>query len=520
MLGLAPVLLLPVLAAVGTRDGGAEGLRGRRRDGVGGLGARSTSGRRRLVAEGVLVLAAVAAVATLRQRGLAPPAVATSGAVSPAALDTSPDPLLAAAPLLIGLVTAVLVARLAPLPLRRLADRASRRSGAVTFLGAARSGRDQVAGTLPVLVVLLAISTCVLGVIVSGTAQRGLRTASWEEVGAEARITSLGLTAEEVAAGAEVPGVDGLAAVSVSRGQFEAATREGAVEVFAADPAALAAVQEVVPGAPPLPDDLASTGGTRVPVVVSSGTAAVGEAITVTSGGFVLDAVVVGTADRLVSLSGSGAWVLVDPRALDDAGFRYPLPRIALVDLEPGLAEARGDDLDDVETGLREALGTGSPLRTRADAEQGIADRPLVAGTLGSFGYAAGLSAVLCALAMLLTLVAAAAERVRLLSRLRTLGLDGRQSGALVAWEAAPVVVPGVLVGLVVGVAVTLAIYPALDLRSFTGGQDRPALALDLGLLAGSVGGVLVASALAVVLAVLSGSRARLGTLLRVGDET
>ncbi len=127
---------------------------------------------------------------------------------------------------------------------------------------------------------------------------------------------------------------------------------------------------------------------------------------------------------------------------------------------------------------------------------------------------------MLCALAMLLTLVAAAAERVRLLSRLRTLGLDGRQSGALVAWEAGPVVVPGVLVGLVVGVAVTLAIYPALDLRSFTGGQDRPALALDLGLLAGSVGGVLVASALAVVLAVLSGSRARLGTLLRVGDET
>ena len=519
VLGLAPVLLLPVLAAVGTRDGGAEGLRGRRRDGVGGPGARSTSGRRRLVAEGVLLLATVAAVATLRQRGLAPPAAATSGAVSPAVLDTSPDPLLAAAPLLIGLVTAVLVARLAPLPLRRLADRAARRSGAVTFLGAARSGRDQVAGTLPVLVVLLAISTCVLGVIVSGTAQRGLRTASWEEVGAEARITSLGLTAEEVAAATEVPGVDLLAAVSVSRGQFEAATREGAVEVFAADPASLAAVQEVVPGAPSLPADLASTGA-GVPVVVSSGTAAVGEAITVTSGGFVLDAVVVGTADRLVSLSGSGAWLLVDPRALDDAGFRYPLPRIALVDLEPGLAEARGDDLDDVETGLREALGTGSPLRTRADAEQGIADRPLVAGTLGSFGYAAGLSAVLCALAMLLTLVAAAAERVRLLSRLRTLGLDGRQSGALVAWEAGPVVVPGVLVGLVVGVAVTLAIYPALDLRSFTGGQDRPALALDLGLLAGSVGGVLVASALAVVLAVLSGSRARLGALLRVGDET
>ncbi len=524
LLGFAPVVLLPALAAAGTRDGGAEGLRGRRRDSAGGLaGLRSGPGRRRLVAEGVLLLATAAAVLTLRQRGLEPAPVDTRGGAVPAeALVTAPDPLLAVAPLLIGLVTAVLVARLAPLPLRRFADRAARRTGAVTFLGAARAGRDQVAGTLPVLVVLLAISTCVLGVVVSGTAQRGLRTASWEEVGAEARTTSLGLTAEEVEAGREVPGVDGLAAVSVSRGEAESSTREGAVEVFAVDPTDLAAVQRPVPGAPALPEGLSADPGASgpVPVVVSTGVAAVGEQVTVTSGGAVLDALVVGTADRLVSLSGTGDWVLADPVALDAAGWAYPLPRIALVDLAPELAEARGAQVDEVEAGLREALSTGSPLRTRADAEEGIAERPLVSGTLGSFGWAAGLSAVLCALALLLTLVAAAAERVRLLSRLRTLGLDGRQSGALVAWEAGPVVVPGVLVGLVVGLGVTLAVYPALDLRSFTGGQDRPALALDLPLLAASVGGVLLASALAVVLAVLTGSRARLGALLRVGDET
>ncbi len=236
VLGLAPVLLLPVLAAVGTRDGGAQGLRGRRRDSDTGLAAiRSGSGRRRLVVEGVLLVAAAAAVLILRQRGVDLPEPPPDGAVSPAALRTSPDPLLAAAPLLKGLATAVLVARFAPVPLRWVAGRAARRRGAVTFLGAARAGRDQVAGTRPLLVVLLAISTCVLGVVVSGTSQRGLRTASWEDVGAEARITSLGMTAEEVAAGAEVAGVDGIAAVTVSRGQVEAATREGAVEVFAAE---------------------------------------------------------------------------------------------------------------------------------------------------------------------------------------------------------------------------------------------------------------------------------------------
>jgi hypothetical protein len=63
-------------------------------------------------------------------------------------------------------------------------------------------------------------------------------------------------------------------------------------------------------------------------------------------------------------------------------------------------------------------------------------------------------------------------------------------------------------------------VHPALDLRSFTGGDERPALAADLALLTASLGGVLGASALAVVLAVLTGSRARLGAVLRVGDET
>jgi putative ABC transport system permease protein len=117
-------------------------------------------------------------------------------------------------------------------------------------------------------------------------------------------------------------------------------------------------------------------------------------------------------------------------------------------------------------------------------------------------------------------LVAAAGERTRLLSRLRTLGLDGRQSGSLVAWEALPVVLPGVLVGLLVGMVVSLAVYPAVDLRAFTGGLERPAVAIDPVLMLASVAGVLVASGVAVVVAMLTGSRAQLGSVLRVGEET
>ena len=521
LVGLALVPLLPALAVSALR-GGLSGLRGERRDTVSGVGPTAT-GRRRLVLEIMVLVIAAGAVLTLRSRGLVAPAPSRNGVVDPAALTPGADPLVAAAPLLLALAAAVLVARLAPLPLRWLAAVTGRGAGAVTFLGAARAGRDQVAGTLPVLVVVLAMSTCVVGVVVTGTSQHGVRTAAWQQVGADGRLTALGFTDEELTAAARVEGVAGLAAVSFSQADVASSTREGRVDLIAATAGELNRVQGVVPGAARLPTALDEVPGSgdRLPVVVSSSIGTVGEELTLERGNGRdrVEGVVVGTADRLVSLSSSKDWVLANPEALEAMGYDAPLPRLVLVDLAeetattPGRAEA-------VEEGLRAALATGSPLLTRADAQERISEQPMVRGTLGSFAYVAVLAALMSALAVALTLVAAAAERVRLLSRLRTLGLDGQQSAALVAWEAAPVVVPGVLVGWLVGAAVVLAVYPALDLRSFTGGAERPSLAVDTVLLLGSTGGVLAASVVAVLAAVLTGSRARLGAVLRVGDET
>jgi len=519
--GAALLPLLPALAVSAMR-GGLAGHRGERRDTVSGVG-QTAAGRGRLALEVLVLLAAAGAVVTLRSRGLAAPELSRTGVVDPEALRPDADPLVAAAPLLLALAAAVLVARLAPVPLRWLAAAAGRHRGAVTFLGAARAGRDQVAGTLPVLVVVLAMSTCVVGVIVTGTSQQGVRTAAWQQVGADGRLNALGFTDEELAAAARVAGVEGLAAVSVSEADVGSDTRVGRVDLFAANGAALSSVQGSVSGAGRLPDELDDVpdAGEPLPVVVSSSVGSVGDELTLDRGNGRdrVEALVVGTADRLVSLSSARDWVLANPTALERLGYDAPLPRLVLVDLSEQTATQPGLE-DTVEADLRDALATGSPLHTRADAEERISDQPLVRGTLGSFGYVAVLAALMCALALVLTLVAAAAERVRLLSRLRTLGLDGRQSAALVAWEAAPVVLPGVLLGWVVGAAVVIAVYPALDLRSFTGGADRPSLAVDPVLLLGSTGGVLAASVVAVLVAVLSGSRARLGAVLRVGDDT
>ena len=513
-LAVAPLVLLPVLGVLALRDE-AGGARGGRRDAV--VSVKGRAGRRRLVLDLLVLVVAAAAVLVLRRRGLdAADLSPHSATLDPRALLTSADPLLAAAPLLVALAAAVLVARFAPAPLRWLARRASRNTGAVTFLGAARAGRDQVAGTLPVLVVLLAMATCVMGVVISGTASVGVRTVAAQRVGADARVSSTGFTPEDVVAAGEVDGVAGVVAVSATDVNVASDVRDGPVQLFATDVDALSGVQADVPGAADLRLLMGSVDdggqGGRLPVMSSPGIGAVGTEIEVTLGNDVAPAVVVATAARLVPISSDRDWLLVDAGLVAATDLDLSRPQLALVDFATGAGPSEDE--------VAEALGTSAPVTTRADAVREITDQPLVEGTLGSFGYSAALAAVLSALALVLTLVAAAAERTRLLSRLRTLGLDGRQSGSLVAWEALPVVVPGVLVGLLVGVVVSIAVYPAVDLRAFTGGAERPVLAVDPFLLCVSVAGVVVASGLAVAVAVLTGSRAQLGSLLRVGDET
>ncbi len=518
VVALTPAVLLPVLGVLAVRDG--TGRTGRR-DAVVALTGRP--GRRRLLLDALTVLLAVAATAALRTQGLA---AAPDVAADPE-LVTGADPLLAAAPLLVALASASVVARLVPAPLRWLAYRTSRGSGVVTFLGAARAGREQVAGTLPMLVVVLATATSVMGVTISSTATEGVRTAAAQAVGADARTTSPGFAPEALAVADAVVGVADVVGVTDADADASSSTYDGSVQLFAADVATLARIQRDVPGAAEL-DGLveavdehgAGASGEPVPVVASSDVAAIGTEIRVTVGRGAVDGVVVGTASRLLPVSGNRPWVLADTGSLTSSAVRLPLAQVALIDLGPSAADPGGTAAagTGVEQQVAQALRTVAPVTSVADATEQIRSRPLVQGTLGSFGFSAALAALLCALAVVLTLAAAAAERATVLSRLRTVGLDVRQSGSLVAWEALPVVVPGLLVGLVVGFAVSLTVYPAVDLRSFTTGDDRPAVAVDPGLLGATLAGVVLACVLAVVVAVVSGSRARLGSVLRAGE--
>jgi putative ABC transport system permease protein len=137
-----------------------------------------------------------------------------------------------------------------------------------------------------------------------------------------------------------------------------------------------------------------------------------------------------------------------------------------------------------------------------------------------SFTFTTGTvgATTLALLAVGFTVLAGARVRGQVLSRLRTLGLSGRQGRGLLVYELVPLVTIAVLAGGLVGVFLPRVIGPALGLSSFTSGA-AVRTALDP-LLIGAVL-VLVVAALAAALVVenVVNRRMRLGEVLRVGEE-
>ncbi|MFB7620600.1 hypothetical protein ACFC1F_40900, partial [Kitasatospora sp. NPDC056181] len=122
-------------------------------------------------------------------------------------------------------------------------------------------------------------------------------------------------------------------------------------------------------------------------------------------------------------------------------------------------------------------------------------------------------------LAVLLTLLRAAPERVALLARLRTMGLRPRQGLALIVAETLPQTLVAALGGGVTALAAVYLLGPAIDLSALVGAPVRtglepavlPVLFQVLGLAALVCAGVLAE-------AFISGRR-QIATELRVGEQ-
>ncbi|WP_406096177.1 FtsX-like permease family protein [Kitasatospora purpeofusca] len=496
---------------------------------------RAGSNRRRLAGELAVLALTVAAVAEVRRRGVAP----TGAGV---------DPLLVAAPLLLALTGGLLLARLQPLLLGAFARVATRRPGAVGFLGLARAARGGTDGArpsvLPLIALLLAVTTAGFGSTVLGAVDTERTDAARLTVGGDASVVvPVGVPVSEdfAEAAAKLPGVRASARIWADTEVF-VLDGNGSTRVFAvvADPVAYAEISRSLGrGAFDAAALSGGTGGadTPVPALVSTALARkLGPGAThrlrLPNGGELLTSTT-GTVDGTPALQGDDRLFVVLP-----AG-----PAVALAP-ELGRSNlwlATGSvDQDRLRTLVRERIATdaqratafptaagegndglppGYSVRTSAAVSAALAADPLQSAAARLFWTAVLGAGTLALLAVLLTLVRAAPERTALLARLRTMGLRPRQGLTLILIETLPQTLVAAVGGGLVAVAAVALLGPAFDLSVLVGADIAPGLPVAVPpVLLPTVGLAALVSAGVVAEALIAGRR-QIATELRAGDQ-
>ncbi|MER5203814.1 FtsX-like permease family protein [Streptomyces sp. NPDC002825] len=446
LVALIATLVLPARALVRHRrprlHGGRDDL----------LTARPS--RRRTVLELTLLVLAVGAVASLRLRGTG----------------DSGDHLVSAAPVLVGLIAASVLVRIYPLPLRWLARPARRLRGAVGPLALARAGRASSSGTLPLLALVLALTTAAFGgSVLAGVADARDRAALLA-TGADARIggavewTPLPAGLTESVRG--LPGVRDVAPLQIEYGvdlpSHEGTTAEPmSAPIVGVEPASYTRLAHRTDFGPFPAGLLASTG--------KGGEGAVADTQRV------LPAI---ASPKVAERLGR------EPQEIISAAGVFRVKVVAVRSTTPALDDAdfllvNGADLTHRTNTALLVTGTvnGTALRAAATAKSDslvvklrqeeratYVDSPLQSGAERIYLGAIGAGAAFAVVAVLLSLMQSAPERNTLLARLRTMGLTRKQGRRLLALEALPQAVLAALGGILVGWATVPLLAPGVDL--------------------------------------------------------
>jgi len=455
---------------------------------------------RRLVLELVVIALAVAALVSLRSRGLV--VARTDGT----------DPLLAAAPLLLAAAVTLVVLRVQPLAVRAVSALAARSRGAVGVLAAAHAQR--AVAVLPLLALTIAVALVVGGSLVVQTVREGQVDASWQRVGADARVEG----EFDVDVADELRRAPGVTAAAAQIVQTSVGLDSGAASalatVVAVGPDFAELAQRLPAESAPSDTELAelsaaSTGGDELPVLLD---------------------------DRLAARVDIDRLVMV----FDDD--RIPLRVIATVKGGPrGYLDGPAvyADIDALSERLSEVLPPNMILLTgegAATAALSVADatavvvradwlaerraEPLVQGVERMTLLSVASVALLATIALVTAVAAGGRSRSRSLSLLRTLGVRRAFGWVLALAEIAPLVIAALVGGAVAGAAILVIVGPALGLGLLTGGTGQPGLRIDPWTVVLVVAGSLALCAIAIVVDVVSHRRDRPGDVLRVGEMT
>ncbi|MFB7542651.1 FtsX-like permease family protein [Streptomyces zaomyceticus] len=443
---LVAMLVLPLRAVVVHRrprlHGGRDDL----------LTARPS--RRRTVVELTLLVLAVGAVASLRLRGTG----------------DSGDHLVSAAPVLVGLIAAMVLVRIYPLPLRWAARPARRLRGAVGPLALARAGRTSSAGTLPLLALVLALTTAAFGgSVLAGVADARDRAALLA-TGADARIdgtvewTPLPAGLTEAVRG--TAGVRDVAPLQIEYGVSLPSPHSTSAQPMSS---ALVGVE---------PDSYTRlarrTGFGPFPAALLASTGKGGKEVAADTERVLPAIASPSVAERLGG----------EPQEVVTAAGVFRVKVVAVRSNTPALSGAdfllvNGADLTHrantalLVTGPEDGAALRAAVRAKSDdllvsmrteERAGYVDSPLQSGAermyLGAIGAGAGFAVV----AVLLSLMQSAPERTTLLARLRTMGLTRAQGRRLLGLEALPQAVLAAIGGTLVGWATVPLLAPGIDL--------------------------------------------------------
>lgn len=479
--------------------------------------------RRRTVAELTLLVLAVGAVAALRRRG-------TDGA-------GGTDLLISAAPVLVGLIAAVVLVRLYPLPLRLALRSVSRLRGAVGFLSLARAGRSSAAGTLPLLALLVALTTAAFGGSVLAGVADARDGAAVRAVGADARISgeadSTPLSDGLVNAVRKTDGVREVAPVQIEYGVALPAPEHGfedakGATLIGVDPVTYARLARSTGIGTFSADRLKATGPATPKGSMPSKDrvlpALVSPSVAQRLGGRPRDLQSL-AGDFKVQVAGT---VAATP-AVNDASF-IVVDSASLTHRQTTALLLTGDRLDAgalrAAAGQKGERGEKATVHLRTEARASYVDTPMQTGAERIYKAAIGAGAGYALLAVLLSLLQTAPERTTLLARLRTMGLTSRQGGRLLGFEAMPQALLAAGGGLLVGWATIALLAPGIDLvrlalssGSGSGPLDTAPLRTDPWSLVLPALGVIVLAA--VVAGVQAWWAARRGSIteLRAGDS-
>jgi putative ABC transport system permease protein len=473
------------------------------------LELRKRANARRVAAELTVLALAVAALLSLANRGLLETA---SGGI---------DLLLAAAPLLFAIVVTLAILRLYRWPVRAIGAIGRGTRGALGVLGAARA--ERAVSALPLLALTLAVSLSVGGSALIASVNGGQVAASWQRVGADARVDAL-VSPGTIASISRRPGVTavGAAHVSVSVQVQSGATTEFPT-MFAIDHGFTGLVSHLPPDSgesnnvASLRKLAASTPASApLPVVVDAQLAShlATKNIAMHYGPTQIEMRVVGVTTVEPTGYEPGPFFYVD---LDSLRQRLQHPTAS----DPTLSTPNTVLI----TGPAASYAAASLGVTKADIQSRanwLRDRrhfALVGGTQQTMLFATIAVALLAAIALVATALAGARDRGRSLSLLRTLGMRAGLGWWLALAELLPVVVASLIGGIVAGVGMLVLLEPSLGLRVLAGGVSDPQTVVPPGLIIGLVIMAMVLLAVAIVAEMLVYRRDRLSEVLRVGES-